>query len=158
MGNAAVVLAEYFPAAWGKCLFSTPEPETPRHMKKDGTYDWDAAVTNALEQTGKKEMISRNKMERLITFLQKQPKQGAEKEEWERRWMQKWLKRWKDLTPADMPYYMGKRGRYPYDIFVDGKTFGATNHPWGGSDCPSILEYAMRMDWPSVPMLVQIWD
>ena len=162
MGNVPAVLAEYFlPRTWGKRGVSTLVAAS-RFTKPDGTYDWDGAVTCALSQRGKKVEMSRKKADKLHAFLSKKfnPKKNKKDSAamWELRWMEKWEKRFGALTPADSPYYMGKRGKYTYDIYLDGHVFGATNHPWGNSALPTVLEHAMKEDLPSVPLLIKFWD
>lgn len=152
MGNAPLsALVEYFVPSFGKLGVSTMTPDSREK------YDWNAALDRALQKSGEKKMLSEGQMDRLHTFLRKSPPK-TRVEEWESRWMQKFEKRWPDLTPADVPYYMGQRLRYRYDIFLDEKTFGASNYEWGNSDCPTVLEYAMKEDLPCVGLLLRFWD
>ena len=152
MGNAPLAaLTEYFVPSNGKLGVSTMTPNTQK------AYDWSAALDRALHMDGEKKELSKRQMDRLHTFLRKAPPQ-TDVEEWEARWMEKFEKRWPDLTPADVPYYMGQRLRYKYDIFLDEKTFGASDYEWGNSDCPTLIEYAMREDLPCVGLLLRFWD
>jgi hypothetical protein len=160
MGNVPAVLAEYFlPATWGKRGVSTMAASS-RYIKADGTYDWDGAVTAALAARGQRVEMAHLDVDRLHAFLRKKynPAKKEPREIWETRWMAKWEKRFGTLTPADVPFYMGTRSKYKYDIFLDELTFGATNQPFGNSDTPSVLEHAMKEDLPSVPMLIKFWD
>jgi hypothetical protein len=160
MGNVVAALAEYFlTKTWGKRGVSTMVASS-RHTKPDGTYDWDRAVTAALNERGTRVELAHLDVDRLHAFLRKKynPRKKEAREQWEARWMEKWEDRFGKLSPADVPYYMGKRGKYKFDIFLDELTFGATNQPFGNSHTPTVLEHAMKEDLPSVPLLVKYWD
>ena len=60
------------------------------------------------------------------------------------------------LTPVDVPFCIKKKAKMkrPLSFFIDGLAFGATNQPYGGSITESVLQYAERLELPSLKFLM----
>ena len=97
--------------------------------------------------------FSRNRIDILLKFLHKKPKKGDDINIWNEKWNKKWRLKFFEIKPNDIPYHMDYRYKYRYDIFLDSKTFGATSYNFGGSKCPSILEYAISNNLYCVDLL-----
>ena len=155
MGQVSTYLKNFFPPVIGYLGTSTLRGKPHRGPKAD-------MLKLALMKTGKRVMLRESLRNDLVRFIHKTPKKDEDYDSYRQRWMEKWIRRFPDLTPADIPYYMGKfttsAGTYRYDVFLDGKTFGATNHKFGDSRCETIVEYAERKELPSLQLLTEFWD
>jgi hypothetical protein len=65
------------------------------------------------------------------------------------------MKKW-SLKPADVPYCIRKLGGKEHAVYLDGRCFGATNQSFGRSASESLLEYAIKRELPSAPVLQRL--